>query len=137
MSEPIRYCVGFLFDIHCQKVVLIRKVRPAWQRGKLNGVGGHIEENETPAAAMRREFMEEAGRDEMQWTRFCVLSGDNYELHCFYCVSDPRYANTPKGSEETIEVHPINPLPKDVIPNLHWLIPLALSGESIVGTYSP
>ena len=37
-------------------VVLTHKNRPAWQAGKLNGVGGKIELLESPVAAMVREF---------------------------------------------------------------------------------
>ena len=33
-----QYVVGFLFADHDQQVVLIRKLRPEWQAGKLNGV---------------------------------------------------------------------------------------------------
>lgn len=70
-----RYVVGFLFDGQWESVVLIRKSKPEWQRGKLNGVGGKIEtfpieawvnpprheRTETPQEAMAREFEEEAG----------------------------------------------------------------------------
>jgi hypothetical protein len=51
-----RYVVGFLFDGLCQNVTLIKKTHPEWQKGKLNGVGGKIEPNETSTDAMRREF---------------------------------------------------------------------------------
>ena len=35
------YACGFLFSDDRRHVVLIRKRRPAWQAGKLNGVGGN------------------------------------------------------------------------------------------------
>lgn len=54
------YVVGFAFD-YLRRVWLIRKNRPEWQAGKLNGIGGKIEPNETSIEAMSREFMEEAG----------------------------------------------------------------------------
>ena len=54
-----KYVVGFLFQ--GDKVALIQKNRPAWQKGKLNGIGGHIEENETPLSTVDREFFEELG----------------------------------------------------------------------------
>ncbi len=37
-----RYVVGFCFNGDMSKVVLIQKNRPAWQVGKLNGVGGMV-----------------------------------------------------------------------------------------------
>ena len=55
------YVVGFLFSDDRKKVVLIEKTHPGWQKGKWNGIGGHIEEGELPKDAMQREFNEEAG----------------------------------------------------------------------------
>lgn len=54
------YVLGFAFDSR-NRVVLIHKERPDWQRGKWNGVGGHINEGELPYSAMVREFKEETG----------------------------------------------------------------------------
>jgi len=54
-----RYVVGFLFSEDQSRVLLVWKNRPAWQNGKLNGVGGKIEAGETPLQAMEREFKEE------------------------------------------------------------------------------
>lgn len=56
-----RYVVGFIFSLDRQSVLLIRKNRPQWQLGKLNGIGGEIEKGETPHAAMTRECAEECG----------------------------------------------------------------------------
>lgn len=63
---------GFTND---NRVALIRKIRPDWQRGSFNGVGGHIEPGESPVDAMVREFMEETGVkiDKWHWTQFAKL----------------------------------------------------------------
>ena len=50
------YCVGFAF--YKSEVLLILKDRPDFQKGKLNGIGGSIEPNETSVQAMVREFKE-------------------------------------------------------------------------------
>lgn len=57
------YVCGFLICRTSQTnwVALIRKARPSWQAGRLNGIGGSIEPGETALSAMRREFEEEAG----------------------------------------------------------------------------
>src|SRR4051812_3192633 len=55
-----QYVCGFAFDL-LGRLVLIRKKRPEWQAGRLNGVGGHQEPGETPEVAMAREFYEETG----------------------------------------------------------------------------
>ena len=60
-STPRAYVVGYMFNPEKTAVALIEKQKPAWQRGKFNGIGGHIEADETPEAAMSREFEEEAG----------------------------------------------------------------------------
>ena len=44
-----------------EKVLLVKKDRPAWQSGRLNLVGGKIEAGETPEQAALRELKEEAG----------------------------------------------------------------------------
>ncbi len=66
--------VGFLFSEDFSYVVLIEKSKPEWQAGRLNGVGGKIEEGEEPLDAMRREFKEEAGLDIQHWIEFAHLS---------------------------------------------------------------
>src|SRR5262245_46641476 len=71
-----RYAVGFVFvEFDGPWVLLLRKTRPAWQAGKLNGPGGHIEDGESDIDAMRREFLEEVGYKITDWTSFAVLAG--------------------------------------------------------------
>lgn len=59
LKVPHRFVLGFLFSEDGSRVLLVWKNRPAWQNGKLNGVGGKIEPGETPLQAMKREFLEE------------------------------------------------------------------------------
>jgi 8-oxo-dGTP diphosphatase len=65
------YVVGFAFEGN--KVALIRKTHPEWQAGLLNGIGGHIEKNESPMKAMIREFEEETGLKVEDWEQFCCM----------------------------------------------------------------
>lgn len=86
-----KYVVGFLISQNCKRVVLIRKNRPQWQAGKLNGVGGHIEDGETPIKAMMREFLEETGVRITSWHKFAQCIGAEWHMHCFCCfVNDSR-----------------------------------------------
>lgn len=55
------YVLGFLFSPDLESVALILKNRPAFLEGKLNGIGGHVEEDESPMSAVIREFEEETG----------------------------------------------------------------------------
>jgi len=70
-----KYVLGFCLTP--DGVVLIQKSKPDWQRGKWNGIGGSIEEGETPMDAMLREFREEAHIRTIasQWTELFTLSG--------------------------------------------------------------
>ncbi len=62
VEQPIaEYVVGYCFSHDFSMVALIKKLKPAWQKGKLNGVGGKLEPGESPREAMAREFNEEAG----------------------------------------------------------------------------
>lgn len=120
------YVCGFYF--RPDGVVLIRKARPEWQRGKLNGVGGHIEAGETPAEAMRREFREETGADVEGWAHFATLSGNRWAVHFFGAMAvDDRPVAT--LTDEDVTLVDWKKLGDDVIPNLHYLIPMYLRSD--------
>ena len=129
MSETVagaRYVVGFMFDETKTRVLLIHKKRPTWQEGKLNGIGGRIEAGETPDDAMRREFNEEVGIDCDSWKYFCTLSDEReWQIDFFYAVGDVYSVET--LTDEIPQVFSVNALPSMVIPNLRWLIPMALT----------
>ena len=137
------YVCGFLFSPDRARVLLIRKNRPAWQAGKLNGVGGKIEAGETPHQAMRREFREEAGVDlpEARWQHVITLSGADdagaghgWAGHFFRGFGD--VDNVTALTDEPLEVHAVRSLPEHVIPNLRWMIPLMLDDEVVTGAYA-
>ncbi len=130
------YACGFLFSPDRSRVLLIRKNRPAWQAGKLNGIGGKIERGETPAEAMRREFREEAALDISTWQEILTLGGADdagsgvaWRGHFFRAFGD---ADSARGlTDETLEIHPVATLPPDTIPNLHWMVPLMLDDQVV------
>jgi 8-oxo-dGTP diphosphatase len=131
------YSCGFLFAHDRTRVLLIRKNRPAWQAGKLNGLGGKLEPGETPLDAMRREFWEEAGMRIEGWAERVVLTGVPSEAdprgwrgHFFRAfANDDALAACRAKTDEALELHPTDPLPREVIPNLRWLIPLLLDDD--------
>lgn len=69
-----RYVVGFMFSTDMKRVLLIEKKRPQWQLGKLNGIGGKVEDGENFYTAMGREFLEETGLRFDGWKFFCKLT---------------------------------------------------------------
>jgi 8-oxo-dGTP diphosphatase len=50
-----------MFDDDMKSVLMIKKNRPEWQKGLLNGIGGKMEHGEIPIETMIREFQEECG----------------------------------------------------------------------------
>jgi 8-oxo-dGTP diphosphatase len=136
------YVCGFLFSPDRTRVLLIRKNRPEWQRDRLNGVGGKVEAGETLPQAMRREFREEAGMDvpEADWRHVVTLSGRDdggsgadWEGHFFRAFGDVERAVA--MTDEKLEIHLVQALPRDTIPNLHWMIPLMLDDDVVAGAY--
>ncbi len=116
-----QYVVGFLFND--DKVALIEKNRPEWQIGRLNGIGGHIEKGELPLEAMKREFSEEAGDFIERWEYYCTMNYPESIVYFFRLFGD--YQITTK-TDEKVGWYSVNNLPDNVIPNLNFLIPLAL-----------
>lgn len=136
LAEATRYSCGFLFTPGCPgtDVLLIRKLRPRWQAGRLNGIGGHIEYGETPADTMRREFLEEGGIDIASWDPVAILRGATFEVHFFSAWTDRvTFGSARAMTDEQLEAIPVDNLGRDdIIPNLRVLIPLALDRSGIV-----
>lgn len=127
----IGYSVGFYFNKLRDRVALILKARPAWQKNRFNGIGGHIEDTDaSPQAAMQREFKEETGlvTSDQEWLPRLVITNNvaNYVLHVFAAFSDGEpYLQNP-DTAEPIVWHWADRLPMNVISNLRWIIPLCL-----------
>lgn len=128
------YTVGFMFNLENRdQVILIEKNRPEWQKGLLNGIGGHIKENETARQGMVREFHEEAGvlTGEQDWQCFCRLSLTGTERHtmiyCFSAFETASFMYADTHEDETVSHYYVEDLrDQKTVPNLRWLIPLAL-----------
>lgn len=119
------YVAGFCFSEYGEQVALIRKLNPEWQRGLLNGIGGKVESGESPHAAMIREFKEETGAHIEGWRLFCTATTEEDRLHFFTARGDLTVLYSAETEEVlTVAVDDIPTL--DTIPNLRWLVPLAL-----------
>lgn len=128
----IRYVVGFLFSEDRQKVLLIEKLKPDWQKGLLNGVGGKIEKFESSLDAMIREFNEEAGLNIETWKLGVKLTGmdSSFNVDFYYAFDNKIYEAKALTKEQLVMVNTFN-LPDNVIFNLHWLIPFCLDNTLI------
>jgi len=130
------YSLGFMFSPNGQYVVLIRKTKPEWQKGHLNGVGGKVENGELFSDAMVREFEEETGvvTSISDWHQFATMTGEEWVVACFVAF-DLKFDHVSTKTEEVIFVCDVNRVlaghEGSIIPNLQWLIPMALSEEGV------
>lgn len=120
------YVLGFAFGKD-DDLLLIRKSKPEWQAGRLNGVGGKIEAGEVPGVAMRREFYEETGVfiPSSSWRSFGLMTGIDWSVELFVTRSEQIYTAKFVTDEMPELIFDWHRLPDDVLRNLHWLVPLA------------
>lgn len=120
---------GFYIDVARTKVALIRKQRPQWQKGKLNGIGGKVEPDEHEDAAMVREFQEETGVETTTegWEMFFHLTDTKHSYKVFYYRAFGDLSALRTTTDEQIEIIDLGAAPvANVIRNLTWLIPMAV-----------
>lgn len=144
------YVCGFLFYEDQNRVVLIRKNKPDWQAGKLNGVGGAIEPGETPREAMIREWQEETSEARIDgWELFYEARFDDSKVYFFRNKAQSADIKVRSNTSETVVISEIDDLQLarwrslrtvnqfqievEPLPNLRWLIPLAMSGDVLIG----
>ncbi len=131
--DKANYVLGFLFTRDNSRVVLIQKKRPVELAGKWNGVGGHIEEGESSVEAMTREFCEEAGLSILDWQYRLEYRLNYGTVHIFTAQSDTakRVCQIEDEAVKLVDVANIRHI--DVVPNLHWMIPLLLDEFFVEG----
>jgi|SRR6266404_5715450 len=117
------WVAGLLFNAKGE-LALVKKTHPKWQAGKLNGVGGKIDEGESPIQAMQREFTEEAGADVKNWKEFALLKVQDGQVHFFVAHGDYELTSMTDEEVKWIDISSHQKLP--LIQNLEWIIPLAL-----------
>jgi len=124
-----RYVLGFLFDMSRTKVALIRKQKPDWQRGLLNGIGGKIEKDESKLFAMKREFFEETGfqSEAWDWDEYAMMVSKDWQVQCFRAFSDTGINSVKTTTDETVMVVNLSELHlHKTLSNVPWLIHMAL-----------
>src|SRR5258708_1652176 len=127
MKNKVKYVLGFMFSEDKNCVALIKKTKPEWQKGRLNGIGGKVEKDEYASSAMVREFREETGMitREHEWEYFSLMTNSQFIVYCYVAYGDLSLLKT--TTEEEIKIVSLSLLSTlDTLSNLSWLIPMAL-----------
>lgn len=121
------YTVGFIFNKSLEKVLLIHKLRPEWQNGKINGIGGKFEDGEESLDCIVREIKEETGirTNKQYWVYAGSNTAPDWKVDFYAYHFNGEESEAQSMTDETVEWFNLSQLPANLIPNLHWLIPLA------------
>jgi 8-oxo-dGTP pyrophosphatase MutT (NUDIX family) len=130
----MEYVAGFLFSSDGEKVAFIHKeCGPDAVVGRWNAIGGKIltGQDETADVAMRREFLEETGTDVVAWTLFLVLKGADWQVSFFHAYNSELLSTVRTVEREVVDIFPVRDALSEinVVPNLRWIIPMALSHD--------
>ncbi len=112
------YTVGFVINKSHKLVLLINKNRPAWQKGALNGLGGRLQESETPNEGIARSVNREANieTNAEQWRKIGSIENDGDVIYFLTTVYDGETADATTMTDEQIEWFPLKNLPSTLVP---------------------
>ncbi len=122
------YVLALLFTPDRERVVLMRRTRPAWQAGRVNALGGKLAAGESPLEGARREVREESGVDVAEWEEFLVWEDPVYRMHALRAFDDAALSARTAEDQEVFLAR-VDTLPPELIDNLRWLVPLALDRD--------
>ena len=124
-----KYTLGFIFNESLDKVLLMHKLKPAFQIGMLNGLGGKIEEGESGGECIVREISEEIGllTKEEDWISVGSVGADTvWHMEVYAYIYKGTIRDIQSLEEEQVEWFGVGSLPSNILSNLQWLIPLCL-----------
>lgn len=122
-NERKNYVIGLIFDDK-NRVLLINKLRPDWQKGYYNGIGGKVEGNETFIKAMIRETKEEANLDiKKNWKLYHKDILANVQINTYYQKTSSKEIEKFKSlTDEKVELFEIDKLPTNTLPDIRYMI---------------
>ena len=126
---PKRYVLGFLFSPGEKHVLLVEKKKPDWQADLWNGIGGKVEDDESEYEAMYRECREETRLRVKDWVPAGDLSGTAWRVGVWKATlrqGQMKRWRVERETQQALRMFDVDSLPAEVIPNLHWLIPMCL-----------
>jgi len=126
------YVLGFVFNKDEDRVLLIEKQNPKWQKGRWNGIGGKIEQDEKPLDAMYRETWEET-KETFDFQHVLTFVCPGGTVFVYRAFSDTKKIPFEQMEKERLEAWPVCTIfPEDkIMNNLKWIIPICLSSIQI------
>lgn len=129
------YVLGLIFSEDKKSILLLKKNRgPEAVIGKLNGIGGKIEEFETAYHAMVRECKEETGLDIPvdEWEFSSILNGPNWNVFIFNVFTDKIFDFQQIEDEQLTIIHSDYIKDYEVVNNIPLLVAVALDDSGIM-----
>lgn len=128
----MKYALAFARPLDgSDKVLVVRKNRPDWQKNKINLCGGKIDGEEAPEQAAVRELKEESGIDATTIPKVMgIIYGSWGEVYCVKVgVFDCEIKQPPEETEPVSWVSWKDLKDdSDLMPNLKVIIPLMMAG---------
>lgn len=114
----------FIFNPNLDKVWLIKKESPEWQRGLLNGLGGKTEGEESPIDCAIRELQEESGLIKKDLVEVGSMVGIGWRTTIYTGVTSETLETRDEGEVKLYDLDAYKHYPH--IENLTLLIEAAL-----------
>lgn len=123
-----RYTLGFIFTPFLDKVLLIHKVRPHWQKGRTNGIGGQAKVKETFVACISHKTLAETSLiiNQTDWMCLGKLYSDTWQVRVYSTIYFGKLSDAKSEKKEKVEWVSIKNLPLNVIDHVRWIIPFAI-----------
>jgi 8-oxo-dGTP diphosphatase len=127
-NAKTEYVVGFIFRAEFTEVLLMTKMRPIFQRGKLNGTGGHVEDGELPEVTMAREAYEEVNFQSKphEWHPVGQINAPSGNVIYFYSIYIESEKDLYAKTDEPIDWYEVRNLPENILSSQTYMIPHAI-----------
>ena len=131
-----RMTVGFIFTSDGSQVLLIQKKRPEWQKGRYNGIGGHLNTKEEQYFNFEGCFVREV-KEECNLTIkpnlvkqigriICLREDVIVPIYVYKMGSEEEIMNVQQLTDEPLKWwNPFELKIQSVVPNLMFLVPFA------------
>src|SRR3989338_7462302 len=110
-----KFTLGFIFTPKFDKVLLIHKTHPDSQAGRINGLGGLIENGEDIYDCIVREIKEESNLEtnKNEWIFAGKLDMPEYPVYVLGYIYNGSLNDASSQTEEKIEWFDVDSLPKN------------------------